>query len=115
MAEHKKRNYFIRRKEALSMEEVIEEYIKSAKLAAGLNTQRIFAAWDECSGAGPFTLKRYFRSGTLYITLNSSVIRNQLSFQKAALIEKMNATLSGDRLFTPDNRTTGYVQELVLR
>ena len=78
MAEHKKRNYFIRRKEALTMEEVIEEYIKSAKLASGLNTQRVFAAWDECSGAGPFTLKRYFRSGTLYITLNSSVIRNQL-------------------------------------
>ena len=115
MAEHKKRNYFIRRKEALTMEEVIEEYIKSAKMASGLNTQRIFAAWDECSGAGPYTLKRYFRSGTLYVTLNSSVIRNQLSFQKAALIEKMNATLSGDRLFTSDNRTVGYIQELVLR
>ena len=115
MAEHKKRNYFIRRKEALTMEEVIEEYIKSAKLASGLNTQRVFAAWDECSGAGPFTLKRYFRSGTLYITLNSSVIRNQLSFQKEALIEKMNATLSGDKLFTTDNRTAGYIQELVLK
>ena len=115
MAEHKKRNYFIRRKEALTMEEVIEEYIKSAKMASGLNTQRIFAAWDECSGAGPYTLKRYFRSGTLYVTLNSSVIRNQLSFQKAALIEKMNATLSGDRLFTSDNRTVGYVKDLVLR
>ena len=115
MAEHKKRNYFIRRKEALTMEEVIEEYIKSAKIASGLNTQRIFAAWDECSGAGPFTLKRYFRSGTLYVTLNSSVIRNQLSFQKAALIEKMNAALSGDRLFTSDNRTVGYIQDLVLR
>ena len=115
MAEHKKRNYFIRRKEALTMEEVIEEYIKSAKMASGLNTQRIFAAWDECSGAGPFTLKRYFRGGTLYVTLNSSVIRNQLSFQKAALIEKMNATLSGDRLFTSDNRTVGYIRELVLR
>ena len=115
MAEHKKRSYFIRRKEALTMEEVVEEYIKSAKLASGLNTQRVFAAWDECSGAGPFTLKRYFRSGTLYITLNSSVIRNQLLFQKEALIEKMNATLSGDPLFTSDNRTAGYVKELVLR
>ena len=115
MAEHKKRNYFIRRKEALTMEEVIEEYIKSAKLASGLNTQRIFAAWDACSGAGPFTLKRYFRSGTLYITLNSSVIRNQLSFQKTELIEKMNATLAGDRLFTADNRTVGYIRELVLK
>ena len=115
MAEYKKRNYAIRRKEALSMEEVIGEFIKSAKLASGLNSQRVYAAWDDCSGAGPFTLKRYFRAGTLYITLNSSVIRNQLSFQKEALIEKMNATLSGDPLFTPDNRTSGFVKELVLR
>ena len=115
MAEYKKRNYYIRRKEALTMDEVVAEYIKSAKMASGLNTQRIFAAWDECSGAGPFTLKKYFRSGTLYITLNSSVIRNQLYFQKEALIEKMNAWLSGDRLFTPDNRTAGYVTDLVLR
>ena len=115
MAEYKKRNYFIRRKEALSMEEVIEEYIKSAKIASGLNTQRIFAAWDECSGAGPFTLKRYFRGGTLYITLSSSVIRNQLSFQKAELLRKMNDTLSGDILFMADNRTVGFIQELVLK
>ena len=115
MVEHKKRNYFVRRKEALTMEEVIEEYIKSAKIASGLNKQRIFAAWDECSGAGPFTLKRYFRGGTLYITLNSSVIRNQLSFQKAELIEKMNATLARDRLFTADNRTVGFIKELVLK
>ena len=97
------------------MQEAIEEYIKSAKMASGLNTQRIYAAWDDCSGAGPFTLKRYFRAGTLFITLNSSVIRNQLSFQKEALIEKMNATLSGDSLFTPDNRSVGFVKELVLR
>ena len=115
MAEYKKRSYAIRRKEALSMEEVIGEFIKSAKLASGLNSQRVYAAWDDCSGAGPFTLKRYFRAGTLYITLNSSVIRNQLSFQKEALIEKMNATLSGDPLFTSDNRAAGFIKELVLR
>ena len=115
MAEQKKRSYYIRRKEALSMEEVVDQFIKSAKLASGLNTQRIFTAWDECSGAGPFTLKKFFRSGTLYITVNSSVIRNQLYFQKEALIEKMNAVLSEDPLFTKDNRTTGFVRELVLR
>ena len=115
MAEYKKRSYFIRRKEALTMEEVVEEFIKSAKLASGLNTQRVFAAWDACSGAGPFTLKRYFRSGTLYITLNSSVIRNQLSFQKDTLIEKMNAFLASDELFTSDNHTVGFIQELILR
>ncbi len=105
----------IHRKQALSMEELVQQYIKSMKLAAGLNTQRIFEAWDACSGAGPFTLKRFFRDGRLYITLNSSVIRNQLSFQKDALVEKMNAWLSQDALFTADNRTVNFIRELILK
>lgn len=110
-----KRSYFIRRKDALTMEEVIDEFIKSMKLASGLNTRRVFAAWDECSGAAPFTLKRFFRGGTLYITVSSSVVRNQLLMQKEALVEKMNAHLAQDTLFTPDNKTAGFVKELVLR
>ncbi len=105
----------IHRKEAVGMDKVVQEFIKSMKLAAGLNTQRIFAAWDACSGAGPYTLKRFFRGGKLYITLSSSVIRNQLYFQRAVLIEKMNAYLSQDSLFTADNKTVGFITELILR
>ena len=105
----------IHRKEAVSMDTLVQQYIKSMKLAAGLNTQRIFAAWDACSGAGPFTLRRFFRNGKLYITLNSSVIRSQLYFQREALVEKMNAYLSQDELFTADNRTVGEIRQLVLR
>ena len=105
----------IHRKEAVSMDEVVKQYIRSMKLAAGLNTQRIFAAWDACSGAGEFTLKRYFRDGKLYITLSSSVVREQLRFQKDDLVEKMNHFLSQDTLFTEDNRTVNYIQELRLK
>ena len=105
----------IHRKEAVSMDQLVHQYIKSMKLAAGLNTQRIFAAWDACSGAGPFTLRRFFRDGKLYLTLNSSVLRNQLFFQKTELVEKMNRFLSQDSLFTDDNRTVGYIRELILK
>lgn len=110
-----KRTVHIHRKEAVTMEEVVSAYIKQMKLAAGLNTQRIFEAWDACSGAGPYTLRRYFRSGKLYITLSSSVIRNQLLFQKDALVEKMNQYLAQDSLFTKDNNTVGYIQTLILK
>ena len=97
------------------MEELVSSYIKQMRLAAGLNTQRIFEAWDICSGAGPFTLKRFFRGGKLYITLSSSVYRNQLSFQKTELIRKMNAYLADDPLFTSDNRTVSFIEELILK
>lgn len=99
----------------MTMEEVVSAYIKQMKIAAGLNTQRIYAAWDACSGAAPYTMRRYFRGGKLYITLSSSVIRNQLLFQKDALVEKMNEYLSKDPLFTQDNNTVSFVQTLILK
>lgn len=110
-----KRTVHIHRKEAVTMEEVVSAYIKQMKIAAGLNTQRIYEAWDACSGAGPYTLKRFFRGGKLFITLSSSVIRNQLLFQKDAIVEKMNQHLSQDPLFTQDNNTVGYIQTLILK
>ena len=105
----------IARKKALSMDEVVRMYVQSMKLAPALNTRRIFAAWDDASGAAPYTLKRFFRDGRLYITLSSSVVRNQLSFQSDALIEKMNAILSKDELFARDDTRVSYVKELILK
>ncbi len=105
----------IHRKEAESMDAIVSRLIKSMKLAAGLNIQRVYAAWDACSGAGPFTLKRFYRDGKLYITLSSSVVRNQLYFQKDLLVEKMNAFLRSDSLFTDDNRSVGFIRELILK
>ena len=105
----------IHRKEAVGMDRIVADYIKSMKLAAGLNTQRVFAAWDACSGAGPYTLRRFYRGGKLYITLNSSVLRSQLYMQKDLLMEKMNAFLRQDNLFTEDNKIVGFIQELILK
>ena len=105
----------IARKQAMSMEELIPLYIKSMKLSAGLNTQRVFAAWDEVSGAASFTLKRFFRDGKLYVTLSSSVVRNRLSFQKDALVEGINSILARDELFIKDDPRVSYVRELILK
>ena len=105
----------IHRKEAIGMDQVVRQYIQSMKLTAGLNTQRVFAAWDACSGAQAYTLKRLFRGGKLYITLGSSVIRSQLYFQRDVLVEKMNAFLAKDDLFTGEDTTVGYVKELILK
>ena len=97
------------------MEEVVAMYIKSMKISSGLNTQCIFSAWDEASGAAPFTLRKFFRDGKLYVTLNSSVVRNQLSFQKDALVEKINGILAKNDLFFEEDSRVGFVQELILK
>ena len=105
----------INRKKALSMEEVVEMYIREMKIASGLNTQRVFDAWDKASGLEQYTLRRYFRNGTLYVTISSSMVRSQLLFQKDALVARINEILSEDPLFTSDDPRVGYVKDLVLK
>lgn len=104
-----------KRKSAVPMDRLIRLYIKEMKLTAGLNTHCIFKAWNDASGAEKHTTRRYFRDGTLYITLASSVIRNQLLFQRAALIEKMNSILRNDSLFDGEDSTVSYVKDLILK
>lgn len=103
------------RKTALSAGDAIMEFLKQSRLASGLNNQRIFSAWDQVSGAATCTLKRFYRDGKLYITLNSSVIRSQLSFQKDILLEKINEVLASDELFVKDDPAVGYVKEIILK
>jgi len=107
--------YRIHRKQALGMEEVIDQYIRSMKLAAGLNTQRVFAAWDEVSGAASATLRRYYRDGVLRVNLASSVQRFELGLQKAQMIERMNAWLLKDDLFVKDDPKVGLVKDIILK
>lgn len=105
----------IKRKSAVPMDELIKRYIADMKITAGLNTQLIFKAWDEASGASQFTIGRFFRDGTLYITLSSSMVRNQLYFQKHDIVRKMNSILSKDSLFNSGDRRVSYVKELILK
>jgi len=108
-------DFRIRRKEALSIAQAVKLWMQSEHLGATFNTRRIFKAWDDVSGAAQYTLKRYFRDGTLHITLSSSVVRNQLSFQKDILIEKLNKALEGDELFEKDNPDVSMVREIKLK
>ena len=103
------------RKNAMTMEELIQEYIRNMKIASGLNEQRIYAAWDAVSGAAKWTISRYCRNGILYCSISSSVVRNRLFFQKQRILELINAFLMEDDLFVKDGRKTVFVKDVVLR
>lgn len=105
----------VRRKDPEPVGDILKAYLRQCRLASGLNNQRIFSAWDDASGAGQYTVKKFFRDGKLYITLSSSVVRSQLSFQKDALIEKINSLLEGDELYDKDERFACPVTDLILK
>lgn len=105
----------IGRKDAQGMDELIGQYIKEMKLTAGFNRQRVFEAWDVVSGASRYTVDRFFRDGMLYCTISSSVVRNQLYFQRDVLVQKMNEFLDKDSMLVRDGITGKVIKNLILR
>ena len=105
----------VSRKEAIPLSEALKQFIQASRMRAPLNTQRIFAVWNEVSGAGPYTTRRFFRDGRLSVTISSSVVRSQLYFQRDILLQKLNARLRQDELYIGDGDWTDPVKELILR
>ena len=104
----------LRRKEAVGMEQLVQDFIREMKISSGINRQRAAQAWNEVSGASRYTLDVSLDKGILYVTLNSSMARNQLYFQRDALKKKINDFLRDDELFV---RTPGSdaVRSIVLK
>lgn len=107
-------DYRLRRQKPTALAELIKQYLKGNSLNRAFNTHLVFSAWDDASGAGRYTIKKFFRDGRLYVTVSSSVVRSQLLFQKSALINKMNALITGNELFCG---TAGekYVKDLIIK
>ena len=103
------------RKEALSMGEIVPLFIKAQGLSAGLNIQRVFAAWDEVSGAKDFTLRRFYREGKLFVTLSSSMVRTHFELQKESILRSLNDFLQKDKLLDQNCAKVGLVKEIILK
>ena len=78
------------------MGDVINEYVRSMKIAAGLNEQLVYDAWDAVSGVSEYTVSKYLKNGVLYCSLSSSVVRSRLFPRRDELVRKINAYLLED-------------------
>jgi len=103
------------RKEALGMEQIVPLFARSMGLSAGLNTRRVFSAWDEVSGVKDFTLRKFYRDGKLYVTLSSSMVRTHVELQKDAILLAVNSFLEKDTLFDKSCTKVGLVKEIILK
>ena len=104
----------LRRKEAVGMEELMIQYLRDMKLTSGMNRQRVTEAWNTVSGASRYTLSVTFERGVMTCVISSSLVRNQLYFQKDVLLAQLNNCLGSDDMFIKDYEGP-YVTELILR
>ena len=82
----------MRRSKTIPLAEAIKDYIREMNLEGKLMEVNLISSWEEIVGKAisSRTSRVYIRDHVLYVTLNSSVARNELMMLKEALREKLN-------------------------
>lgn len=97
------------------MEQLVRDFIREMKISSGVNRRRALEVWNVVSGASGYTLDVYLDRGILYVTLNSSMARNHLYFQKDILKDRMNVLLDEDELFVKPSDGSPAIKNIVLK
>lgn len=83
------------REELQSMSDALKEFVQENKLEKGLTQVNIRDIWNEQMGSGikSYTTAVQLKRDTLYVRLNNSVLRQELSYGKSKIITMMNEAL----------------------
>lgn len=87
-----------RKNEDLSMSEALKGFIQKNKLQDGIDKVNAKEAWESLMGNGVnnYTTAVELRNATLYVSLSSSVLREELSLGKSKIINMLNEELGKD-------------------
>lgn len=79
----------------LNMGDALNEFIKENKLQKGIDKVDAKAAWASLMGNGVnnYTTQVELRNETLFVSLTSSVLRQELSMGKSKIIAMLNEEL----------------------
>lgn len=95
-----------RNRNNLSLKEALNEFISTNRLQGGIDKVDVKEAWVKLMGKGVnnYTSAVELRNETLYVSLSSSVLREELSHGRSKIIAMLNEELGKD-----------LVKQLVLR
>ena len=84
-----------RHNEHLRLSDALKEFVNTNKLQDGLDKINVQDAWKDLMGNGvnSYTSSVQLKRDTLYISLTSSVLREELSYGKEKIISMLNEAL----------------------
>lgn len=84
-----------RRNEHISLSDALKEFIKENKLETGMDKVNVKDVWVRLMGNGVnnYTTDVQLKNTTLYVSLSSSVLREELSYGKEKIIKMINEEL----------------------
>ena len=80
------------RKKEQKLDSLLDQFVKANKLENGLAEYRVTKAWNSLLGksVARSTKSIYIKDRKLFVTLHSSVIRNELLMIKEDIINRLN-------------------------
>lgn len=86
------------RKEVKKIGTLVDEFVKTHRLEEGLAEYRLKKSWKKLLGTGISrkTKSLVIKNRRLIVTIQSSVIRNELMMMKDTLIPRLNAEAGHD-------------------
>lgn len=84
-----------RNNDHISINEALKGFIKEHKLQSGIDKIEVRDAWKNLMGSGVnnYTSDIQLKQTTLYVSLTSSVLREELSYGKEKIIKMINEEL----------------------
>lgn len=81
-----------------SLKDVLKDFVKDNNLESGLEKVRVKKAWDKVIGSslGGYITNIDFNKETLYISVSSSVMRQELSYGVEKMKTLLNEELKGE-------------------
>ncbi len=89
----------MRRKNVQNIRDVIQEIIGADnRLSTGLLETRVVQNWEKVLGpsVARSTRRVYLYQGTLFVELNSSVVRNELMLLRDRIVRSLNQSVGAD-------------------
>ena len=89
-----------------TLKEVLKDLIDSLNADDKINELHISDSWEKLMGKliARHTLNLFFKNKTLYITLDSAALKQELSYAKSKIIKMLNKEIG-----------TNVVEEIVIR
>lgn len=82
----------MKRKNAMSIGTLVQQYLREEGLETPLNQHRLVDSWGEVMGAGimHYTGDLFIKNQTLWVQLRSSVLRQELSYGTKQIVKRLN-------------------------
>ena len=95
-----------RHNDNLPISDILKEFVNTNKLQSGLDKVDVSDAWKDMMGNGVnnYTTQVKLDRDVLYVSLSSSVLREELSYGKQKIIDMLNESIGKD-----------LIQKLVLK